>query len=111
MLETKFRENDTVKDKHNAITATPAAALTIRDQVNIVSAASATAITVTLPPVSEARGLFFSFYMKLSNTGDCTVQDQDDSLGWSDAVMTATDDYLLLYSDGLRWWKVCDLTT
>lgn len=110
-LERRVLENDTVKDKYNLFTATPAAALTIRDQVNLVSTSDATAVVLTLPPVAEARGLFFSFYMKLSNTGDCTIQDQNESLGWTDKVMTATDDNVLLYSDGLRWWVLVDVTT
>ena len=110
-LETRILEKDTVKEKYNLFTATPAAALTIRDQVNHVSTSSATDVVLTLPPVIEAKGMFFSFFMVLSNTGDCTIQDQDDSAGWSDMKMTATNDMVLLYSDGHTWFKVVDVTT
>lgn len=64
--------------------------------------------TVTLPPVSEAAGKFYSITL-IDAGGTVTIQDQDDSYDWTDIDdMDADDDAVLLYSDGLRWFEICD---
>jgi len=62
--------------------------------------------TVTLPPVAEAAGKFYSISL-MDAAGAVTIQDQDDSTDWSNiTTMDADDDAVLLYSDGLRWFVV-----
>jgi hypothetical protein len=68
------------------------------------------AMAITLPSVAEAKGLLFSIILETDN-GDLTVQDQDDSYDWSDMVLTAIKDRVLLYSDGFVWHKLIDITT
>lgn len=67
-------------------------------------------ITITLPPVKEAKGRFFS--IKCVSDGGGTgiaVQDGDDAIitGNNYAAagngLTAVGDYLLLYCDGLQY--------
>ena len=63
------------------------------------------AITITLPPVSEAKGRFYSIIAR-TITGNfyITVQDKNDSEGWEgDFVLDAAGEGQLLYSDGLKW--------
>ena len=108
MLEKKFRENAIVSDKFLGVTA--AVTLTIRDQVCRVVAAAAN-FAITLPNVSEAAGMIFSLYLVSTGGGQVTVQDNDESDGWSDMVMTVADDHVLLYSDGFTWHKLVDITT
>jgi len=66
--------------------------------------------TVTLPPVAEAAGKFYAVHL-IDDGGNVTVQDQDDSYDWSNQTLTADDDGVLLFSDGLKWWLVVDNST
>jgi hypothetical protein len=108
MLERNFRQQSYVADKYLKVTA--AAALTVRDQVVRVTAGAGN-FAVTLPNVSEAAGLIFSLYLVATGGGQVTVQDNDESEGWADMVMTAANDMVLLYSDGITWFKIVDITT
>jgi hypothetical protein len=74
--------------------------------------ATAGALTLTLPNVTEMMGKFVAIHCKdLTAPSTVVVQDNDESLGWSDMTLTADNDCALLYSDGLKWWKVVDVTT
>jgi len=62
--------------------------------------------TVTLPPVTEAAGKFYSITVIDAN-GAVTIQDQDDSIAWNNiSTLDADTDGVVLFSDGLRWWTV-----
>jgi len=61
---------------------------------------------LTLPPVAEAAGRILSIYATVANSKTLTVQDQDDSVGWTDISLNADDEHVLLYSDGLRWHEI-----
>ena len=62
--------------------------------------------TVTLPPVGEAKGKFYSIIL-VDAGGAVTVQDQDDSYGWANiTAIDADEDGVLLFSDGMKWWLV-----
>ena len=69
--------------------------------VYITSTASFTE-TLTLPPVAEAAGL--TYYIRTVDTGGhTTIQDQDDSLEWSNLTTDADGEYTTLYCDGRTW--------
>lgn len=68
------------------------------------------AFTVTLPPVGESKGNTISIHF-ITDGGDCTISDGGDSRNWTDQVMTAVDDRVLLYSDGLIWWVLDSILT
>lgn len=64
------------------------------------------AITITLPPVAEAKGRFYSIRARAcSLTYSITIQDKgNESEGWEgDIVLYETGQGCLLYSDGLSW--------
>jgi hypothetical protein len=110
MLERKFTEQATVGDKYRKVTAT--AALAVSDQVVLAYATAGADVVITLPNVSEAAGLIYSIYCKdVTAPQTITIQDQDESLGWADMVMTADNDRVVLYSDGISWAKLVDITT
>lgn len=61
-------------------------------------------ITLTLPPVAEAKGRWYSIIARGVSGGTVTIADKDDSECWpGDIVLNTTCDRALLYSDGLSW--------
>jgi hypothetical protein len=70
--------------------------------------ATAGAIILTLPPVAEAKGRFYSIVVRFASAQNTvTVKDKDDSECWvGDIVLNGKCDRLLLYSDGLTWVPV-----
>lgn len=92
------------------------AAATLRLDQRIIRASSSTvlggAFAITLPPVGEAAGMIFTVYAdSILNTATITVQDQNESVGWSDLALTATGDHICIYSDGLTWHVLHETTT
>ena len=104
-LENRGEQHHQVVDKY----VNPIAAYTMstRDQVVRPSAGPATgAFVITLPPVAEAKGRFYSIICRdADGTNTVTVADNnDDSEMWlADIVMNNAGDRLFLYSDGLAW--------
>lgn len=80
--------------------------MTTYDYVVRPSAHLAGPITITLPPVAEARGRWYSIVCRAaSGVNTVTVQDRDDSECWpGDVTMNAKCDQALCYSDGLKWY-------
>jgi hypothetical protein len=79
-------------------------AMQVQDQVMRPNARSAS-LTLTLPPVTDAKGKWYSIIL-IDTTGGhtCTVIDQGDAEDWNGSiVMVAKSDRLLLYSDGRCW--------
>jgi hypothetical protein len=97
-----------VEDK--ILHASAAATLTVRDQVVIADSTSA-AFAITLPPVAEAQGLIFTIDATVGATNTVTVQDQDDSVDWTDISLDANLDACCVRSDGRRWMVLCDMYT
>lgn len=62
-------------------------------------------IILTLPPVAEAKGRFYSIIVRNADAvNTVTIADKDDSECWGgDIVLDGKCDRLLLYSDGLAW--------
>ena len=69
-------------------------------------------ITITLPPVAEAKGRFYSILAReASLTNTITIADKDDSECWeADIVLNGKCDSELLYSDGLTWIRCASVT-
>jgi hypothetical protein len=89
---------------------TEATTLTIRDSV-VVCTSTAAAYAVTLPPVCEAQGLIITIDATTGATFTVTVQDQDDSIDWTDIDLDANLDAVCLRSDGRRWMVLSDMYT
>ena len=80
--------------------------MTTRDYVLRPSADAASGpITITLPPVTEAKGRFYSICVRNADpVNTITIQDQNESECWiGDIVLDGKCDRLLMYSDGLMW--------
>jgi hypothetical protein len=76
--------------------------MTVQDQVVRPSASSA--IVITLPPVADAKGKFYSIYARLaSGSNTITIAHKSDSEGWTNITLDAANEGVLLYSDGVRW--------
>jgi len=61
--------------------------------------------TLTLPSVAAAKGRSYAI-RTVDTGGHTTIQDQDDSLEWSDLTTDADGEYVLLYSDGRQWFNL-----
>lgn len=111
MLESQSKQHETVVGKY----AQPMAAyqMTSRDYVVRPVANHGTgAFTVTLPPVVEAKGRFYSIVARLADTSNVvTIADRDDSECWpGDIALNGKCDRALLYSDGLSWHVLSVIT-
>lgn len=83
------------------------AAQTLKPYENVVEFTQlAASFAVTLPNVAEAAGRFFSLHVVDANSEAVTLQDQDESVDWSNLTIDADADGVLLYSDGRKWWIV-----
>lgn len=65
-------------------------------------------ITIYLPPVSEAKGRFYSIIVRdADSTNTVTITHLGDSECWGGPyVLESACDGLLLYSDGLAWFPI-----
>lgn len=71
------------------------------------------AFTLTLPPVAEAKGRFYSIIARTADvTNTVTIEDSNnDSECWEgDITLNGKCDKALLYSDGLSWHVISVLT-
>ena len=101
--EDRFIGQDIVVDKYHAPVANYA--MTTRDYVLRPEASPESGpIVISLPPVSEARGRFYSIVVRNADpVNTVTVQDLDDSECWNDFTWDGKCDEALLYSDGMKW--------
>ena len=99
-------ESGMVPESVQVEAVTAAHTLAVYEQVALVDSTLG-AITLTLPPVGEAKGKFYSILFQTDN-GDLTVQDQDDAYDWTDLTVNDAGECLLLYSDGLKWHICAD---
>jgi len=83
------------------------AAVTLTGEEDIISGTANTAnpsFTITLPPVSEMAGRTIAIEAFLIADGQAiTVQDQDESIGWTPQGLDETDDVIVLLSTGRQW--------
>ena len=104
MREDRFWGQDTVVDKYHAPNADYE--MNVRDYVLRPSAdGDSGPIDITLPPVSEARGRFYSIIVRNADAvNTVTIQDRDDSECWpGDIAWNGKCDGALFYSDGMAW--------
>lgn len=111
--EERFWGQDTVVDKYHAPNADYV--MNTRDYVMRPSADPTSGpITITLPPVSEARGRFYSIVCRNADpVNTVTIEDfKDDSECWAgDITLDGKCDEVLLYSDGMKWFLLGKVLT
>jgi len=104
-LEDKFREHDGIPiDKYHEPNADYE--MTTRDYTLRPTAdADSGAITITLPPVSQAKGRFYSIVCRNADpVNTVTITDDSDSECWlGDIAFDGKCDRAMFYSDGLCW--------
>ena len=111
-MDRKQYEAHEVADK--SVFPVAAYTMSVRDQIVRPAATPASgAFVLTLPPVAEARGLWFSIICRNADAvNTVTVADQDDSECWAgDVVLNGKCDRLLLFSDGMAWHQCCTVAT
>lgn len=113
MLEDRFAQHDKeVVDKY--VNPNAAYQMSTRDYVVRPSAdGDSGPWALTLPPVAEAKGRFYSIICRNADAVNAiTVKDRDDSECWpGDVVLNGKCDKLLAYSDGLAWFVAASITT
>ncbi len=74
-------------------------------------------VTITLPPVTEAAGKYYSIICSTySSSYGVVIADNDDSYSWADDSTSipsssgSAGDGALYYSDGFSWWLVATIT-
>ena len=90
----------------------PAASVEMTTRNYVVRPSAITApMVIVLPPVSEAKGRFYSILVRAADAvNTITISDKDDSECWTDIVLNGKCDALLLYSDGLFWHRLANVT-
>ncbi len=69
---------------------------------------SSGSITITLPPVVEARGKIYTLWCIDADSNDMTITDYGDATLWTDIVLGDDNDYLVLFSNGERWFELSE---
>lgn len=99
------RDTFAVQDRFDSVSAD--AVMDVADNILHVTGFSG-AVSITLPPVAQAAGQTYAVkVLDDASVNNVTVQDQDESRGWSDlACSNASGGTLLLYSDGEEWHAI-----
>lgn len=101
--EQHYRE---VPDKYTENTGA-VLVMTSRDYVVRASSQGIGPVTITLPPVAEAKGRFYSILTRAASAvNTITIQHAGDSECWTNIVFNGRCDAVLLYSDGLYWHPI-----
>jgi len=103
-------EQGTVTQKEQYFTA--AGQINVRSGRARVSNTSGASFEITLPPVAQAQGRFYSILATAANgTSSITISHDDDSERWGgDITLNGAGDRALMYSDGKCWHTLSLLT-
>ena len=98
------------------LTSTTVENLSVEDKVNVVTVTGSVNAVLMLPPVSEMMGEIISIRGNgLANQVTVVAYGDggslDDAVDWTDLVLTADDDFVVLYSDGYKWFILAEQTT
>ncbi len=64
------------------------------------------ALSVVLPPVAEAGGMLYFFYLVGDSVVDVTITDKGDDADYDDITMNTANDAFVLFSDGIHWFAM-----
>jgi hypothetical protein len=86
---------------------TAAATIAVGDSVVHCTAVTDQAdYAVTLPAVGEAAGMVVTVHATIGDDEIITLQDQDDSVAWTNIPLDTDADYVVLYCDGRYWHTI-----
>lgn len=86
-------------------------AITVDQRSNILVVDASHNLTCTLPPVAEAGGMMFFFYLVTAGGANCVITDAGDDLDFNDATLADENDRCILISDGIHWFCIDAGTT
>lgn len=90
---------------------TAAATLKAHERNVLVTLPASSTYVITLPPVNECFGIYCIF-VDVDGAGTATVADSDEALvDYTSAALTAQGDFVILFSNGLQWFELKELTT
>jgi len=78
--------------------------ITLDQRSNILTTDDTYTLTCTLPPVAQAGGMMFFFYLVSDGGQDVTITDAGDDADFDDATMADVNDRCILISDGIHWF-------
>lgn len=78
--------------------------ITLDQRSNILRTDDTYWLKCTLPPVAEAGGMMFFFYLVYDGTQNVTIQDAGDDLDFDDVTLADVNDRCILISDGIHWF-------
>lgn len=105
MLEDKFAQHDKIPGDTFVNPTSDYQMRTWDYRVRPAADATSGPITITLPPVTEAKGRLYSILATEADaTNTVTVSDGAISTPWSDVVLNTANTGRLFYSDGLSWF-------
>lgn len=86
---------------------TVAAAVTLTKKDRMVEIITNGTYTITLPPIAECIGLIFVIFQSGAGTNTVTISDNNatygDSLSWTDQVLNATGERVVLLATNKQW--------
>lgn len=94
---------DAIHYHTGSATANETISILLTQRVNVITTDDTYTLTATLPPVAEAAGMIFSFYIISDGGQDLTITDADDDADFDDVTFADANDRGLLYSDGIHW--------
>lgn len=80
--------------------------MTVLDQVVLVTTITSYGMTVTLPPVSAAKGRIYTIRFITDGTEDLIVDDKNGDADFTALTFADAGDYLVMYSDGYKWFTL-----
>ncbi len=72
----------------------------------MVTTTSAGTVVVTLPPVAESAGKWFTVVCDVRATGDVTINDYGDDADFTSRTLDAADEFCMFFSTGVRWLAI-----
>jgi hypothetical protein len=93
-----------VSQRGKIVFKTAAATIGLNERTIKCTANTATdSYTLTLPSVSDAMGMIFSFSATIANAKVITVAHAGDSENWTNLTLDTDNDRATLYSNGVAW--------
>ena len=89
-----------------AASAADTVAMNIRQRSWKLITDGTNATTMTLPPVAEAAGMIFLFYLVTDGGQNVTITDDADDADFTDVTMDTENDAFVLVSDGIHWFAI-----
>ena len=92
---------------------TAAVSLTPDDQVVQATPPTSSTYIISMPPVCKCKGRIYTIVSVSNDTGTITVDDLGDALPGlgSGIVLTTTNDAVVLYSNGIGWFVIHEIST